>query len=75
MALSLQQRLDEARTQYHLLVTGRQARVFVDSNGERLEFTAANRQGLLTYIQQLEAELAGEGPSGPSSYRPLGFFF
>lgn len=74
MVLSTQQKIDEAKAQLHLLVTGQQARVVVDMNGERVEFTAANRQGLVMYIAQLEAELAGKSLS-PSAFRPLGFWF
>lgn len=72
--LSTQQKLDDAQLQYHLLVTGRQANVFVDMNGERVQFTTANRQDLQAYISQLQAELAGQ-TTGPSAARPLGFLF
>ncbi len=49
--------LDQARVAYHKLVTGLSAREVVDSNGERVTFTAANRQALYNYILELEAQL------------------
>lgn len=61
-----QEKLDDARKQYHLLVTGQQARVYVDQNGERVEYTSGNRAALLAYIQRLEQAVSGSGrPSGP----------
>jgi hypothetical protein len=55
-ALTLQ--LADARSAYHSLMTGQQARVIVDQNGERVEFMAANRGNLYNYILSLEAQLA-----------------
>jgi len=64
--LTDQEKLDDAKAQYHLLMTGQQARVYVDQNGERVEYTAANRSSLLAYIQRLEQKIAGtDRPSGP----------
>lgn len=65
MALTAQQKLDAARVAYHNLVTGQQARVIVDQNGERVEFTMANRAALKAYISQLEAEIAGTNKRFP----------
>lgn len=48
----------DARSAYHELQVGRSARVIVDSNNERAEFTAANRSSLYVYIQGLERQLA-----------------
>jgi len=62
--VTLQQQLDEAKAQYHLLVTGQMARVVVDQNGERVEYNAANRGALQSYIQQLENKIANTR-SGP----------
>lgn len=70
--------LNEARKAYHALLTGTSARVVVDSNGEKVEFTAANRGSLYTYIQQLEAALQTTcgGPTPDlSAYHPAGFTF
>jgi len=59
MALTLQQRLDAAKAAYHAVLTGTQAKVVVDQNGERVEFNAVNISKLALYIADLEAELAG----------------
>lgn len=59
-----QEKLADAKKQYHLLVTGQQARVYVDQNGERVEFTSANRGALLAYIERLEREV-NDRPTGP----------
>lgn len=63
--------LIEARAAYHELMTGKSARVVVDSNGERVEFVAANSQKLYLYIQQLaaivepvETAIVTRGPAG-----------
>lgn len=78
MSLSLQQLVDnltEARSAYHDLITGRAARVVIDQSGERVEFVAANRSALYTYITQLEAQIAAlSSPSTPSR-GPAGFIF
>lgn len=73
MPLTTEQKLEEAEKAYHALVTGTLARVFVDRNGERVEFTAANRQGLYTYISELKQSLGllstGIVPSnGPAQF-------
>lgn len=46
-------RLAEAEEAMHQLQLGLQARVFVDQNGERIEYTAANRTQLRSYIERL----------------------
>lgn len=65
--LSAAQRLVEAEDALHELVTGTSARVVVDQNGERIEYTAANVGRLRTYIQELKNEIAGVtlGSNGP----------
>ncbi len=55
--MATQAELNDAKSAYHALLTGKSPRVVVDSNGERVEFTAANSQKLYLYIQQLEREL------------------
>jgi len=60
-----EQQLADAKAQYHLLVTGQAAKVYVDQNGERIEYVAANAAKLLAYIQRLEAQIAGAPPQGP----------
>ena len=66
-----QQLLDEARAARHKLVTGQLARVFMDQNGERVEFVATNIGALDSYIRSLEGLLAGT----PRARKPLGFIF
>lgn len=46
--------LAEAKKAYHELMIGKSARVYVDENGERVEYTAANSAKLAAYIKQLE---------------------
>lgn len=69
----LAQRLAEAELAYHNLMLGTSARVVVDQNGERVEFTAANAERLKAYIESLKAEIA-RGGAAPD-YRPLGALF
>lgn len=68
--------LVEAREQYHKLVMGIAPRVVVDQNGERVEFTAANRQSLYNYIAELERQL-GVLPEVnlQAQYHPATFIF
>jgi len=68
----------DAEKQYHMLQIGRMARVVVDQNGERVEFTAANRAGLHGYITSLKAEYAkcpGQTCNLGASRGPIGFIF
>jgi hypothetical protein len=59
-------RLAEAEAAWHALNLGNSARVFVDQNGERVEYTPANRIGLRTYILELRKALGfPTGISGP----------
>jgi len=62
-------KLTEAKAALHMLMIGRSARVVVDQNGERVEFTAANRSALEAYIASLENETSRR-PAGP-----IGFLF
>lgn len=48
------EKLEDAAHQLHLLLSGQQAKVFVDSNGERVEYTAANRTELQKYVDKLQ---------------------
>jgi len=59
------------------LNTGRSARVIVDQNGERVEFSAINISGLRSYINTLTSQLIACGcpgfedpatPSGPAMF-------
>lgn len=64
--LEVQENLADAKKQYHLLVTGQAAAVFVDQNGERVEFRPASAHKLRSYIRELEQKLgSSQRPSGP----------
>lgn len=71
MALSAEEktiytlRLAEAENALHNLLMGQQAKVFVDQNGERAEFTAASAPRLRAYIAELKAALGKTPISGP----------
>lgn len=67
--------LDQARVAYHKLVTGLSAREVVDSNGERVTFTAANRQALYSYILELESQLNPVQPGVAPNNGPATFIF
>lgn len=67
-----QQKLDEARQARHDILTGKKVRVFLDQNGERVEFVTANLAALDAYIRELEKLI---NPSVPYSNRPIGFTF
>lgn len=69
--MTLAEQLADAKAAYHELLVGRSARVFVDQNGERVEYTAANRADLRKYIQELEAEIAGKGLFSGGPLRPV----
>lgn len=69
---TISQQLMEAKEARHNLVTGRLARVFMDQNGERVEFVATNIAQLDNYIRTLEAAV---GTSRYSTPRPIGFIF
>ncbi len=67
--------LNQARVAYHKLVTGLSAREVVDSNGERVTFTAANRQALYNYILELEVQLNPTSAGNQPNNAPMGFLF
>lgn len=69
-----QQLLDEANAAYHKLQTGTMARVIVDIDGSRVEFTPANKQALYSYILQLQAQLGTAG-GVPVNVAPAQFYF
>lgn len=73
--MTTQEALTEARSSYHSLMTGTLARVIVDQDGQRTEFTAANSAKLYAYIQSLEALLPTDCPLCPPSNGPVGFVF
>ena len=63
--------LQQAQDAKHKLVTGQLARVFVDQNGERVEFTATNIAALNRYISELQALVT----PNTCARRPIGFIF
>lgn len=70
-----QTRLDEATAAYHALMTGTSARVIVDQNGERVEFTAMRKTDLYNYILSLQAALGITVPGSLTPRRPATFIF
>ena len=70
--MTVEQRLKEAEQAYHDLNTGSAVKVFVDQNGERVEYSTVKKADLQRYIMELRAQIA---PIAISIPRPLGFFF
>lgn len=60
-----QAHLAEAEDAYHKIQIGESVRVFVDQNGERIEYKAANLDKLVAYIAQLKRECNSSAQSGP----------
>lgn len=58
-------RLAEAEAAYHTLVTGGGTKVFVDQNGERIEYQSGSIRGLTSYIASLRSLLGLGSPLGP----------
>lgn len=67
--MTLQEQLAEAEAALHELTIGRSARVIVDQNGERVEFTATTRASLRQYIEQLKLQISGACATGPLRVR------
>lgn len=65
-----EERLTSAEGALHELMTGQAARVFVDQNGERVEYAVANAKQLRAYIYELKV-LLGKITSGPMSFGML----
>lgn len=70
---ALKNKISDAETKYHALMTGTMARVIVDQNGERVEFTTVKRADLYSYIQQLKSLLPDDFPVQVA--RPIRFLF
>lgn len=72
----LVQRLSRAKEALENIMLGRQARVIVDQNGERVEFSAINLPRLNAYIASLESQLASCLDSRSTSPNaPVRYFF
>ncbi len=63
--------LADAEKALHSLLMGGTARTFVDQNGERVEFTAANAGRLRAYIYELKLKLGRVTVIGPMKVRML----
>lgn len=62
------ERLEEAETALHRLMTGNAARVYVDQNGERVEYFKADSAKLRAYIYELKLALGKIEPGRPLNY-------
>lgn len=75
----LKMMLIDALDSLHNLRTGKMARVIVDKNGERVEFTSATQNGLITYINQLRNAMdekeCNKSKMNASAISPIGFIF
>lgn len=60
----LETRLKDAEEKYHVLMTGGAAKVYVDSNGERIEYQQGSHLRLAAYIEDLKRQL-GYVTAGP----------
>lgn len=71
LIVATQLMLDEARLAYHKVQMGLTARVVVDMNGERVEFSSTNLSRLYQYILILERQLnplETPGTDGPAMF-------
>lgn len=66
--MTLAEQIRAAKQAYHDLMTGKSARVVVDSSGERVEYSAANADRLRAYLAELESQVA----SGATTARRRG---
>lgn len=65
--MTVAEKLVEAEQALHDLLTGTSARVVVDQNGERIEYTAASAPRLRAYIEELKRQISSPklGENGP----------
>jgi hypothetical protein len=68
MPTTIKARLDQARDAYHKLQTGQAAAVYVDQNGERVEYQLTTARNLAAYISELEVQNAGQPAPRNSFY-------
>ena len=54
------EKLADAEAAYHALIIGTQALVYVDQNGERVEYNRAAAPRLASYIADLKRQIAGQ---------------
>jgi hypothetical protein len=72
---TLAERLVEAESAYHDLLTGKGVRAFTDQNGERVEYSAANPSKLLAYIAWLKAQIAAAAGYATEITGPMRSYF
>lgn len=65
--------LSDAETAYHKLMTGQSAKVYVDQNGERVEYSMQRASDLKAYIAYLRSLLGKPqlnviGPMAPRMF-------
>lgn len=63
----------DAKDQLHALRTGQKARVIVDKDGSRVEFSSVNQAALIAYVADLERlcptpGFATQRPLGPATF-------
>jgi len=63
--VTLQEKLTQAETAYHELMTGQKAVVFVDQNGERIEYNRVSAARLQQYIADLKSQINGTPYGAP----------
>ncbi len=69
---TLQEQLDAALVAYNSLISGGQARVYVDQNGERIEYNQGSAPRLMTWIYTLRSQIeAGASTILPAVQRPM----
>lgn len=71
--IELETMITEAKTALHTLMTNRTARVLVDYNGERVEFSIQTASRLEAYIQKLQTQL--DALTNARQISPARFFF
>lgn len=71
---AIRARITKLEGQYDDILSGRAIKRFVDQNGEQIEYTAANAEKLLAFINSLKAMIDG---CFARRYRPrpIGFVF
>lgn len=71
--MTVAEQLVQAEAAYHQLQIGGAVTVFIDQNGERVNYTVGNKSDLYSYIQRLRAQIAN--PCADQVMRPLNFIF
>lgn len=69
----LRTQLAQAQAAYHQLQIGSVVTVFVDQNGERIQYQNGNKADLYAYIMRLQAQIDCGGVA--PVFRPLNFTF